>query len=74
MAFGAPRLIAGVGPTNNSHQLVTKNESHLAVQRVGVMRITSACGSGGRRRAAVDGLVGRVNSRRRAVVGVQNQR
>ena len=30
----------------NTNQLATKNESYLAAPRVGVMRITSACGSG----------------------------
>lgn len=62
----AERVPATVGRqaealTNDNHQLVTKNESHLAVPRVGVMRITSACGSGEWARAGGGGLLSTVS-------------
>ena len=65
LILSAPRLIAHVGPTEqqpgNTNQLATKNESHLAAPRVGVMRITSACGSGEWARAGDGSLLSTVS-------------
>ena len=43
---GATTSWADEQQPGSTNQLATKNESHLAALRVGVMRITSACGSG----------------------------